>query len=167
MTSDLAEPYSFRGHQVMARLSRTFASGCDDAPPSERAWARCTRGGLVSRPDGDAGPTMAGGGAARAVVVSARGRRCGGSVGGRAAVGGLARAARAGRIRFLRIIDPASVKGEPSLMKRLWRVLVGSGDAPHMSQPYGVAVGPDGKVFVADHVRGVIHVYDLAKSSTR
>jgi DNA-binding beta-propeller fold protein YncE len=71
----------------------------------------------------------------------------------------------AARIRFVRSIDPAAVKGAPSLMKKFWRVLVGSSDADHMNQPYGIAVGPDKKVYVADTFGGVIHAYDLAKSS--
>jgi sugar lactone lactonase YvrE len=68
------------------------------------------------------------------------------------------------RIRFVRTIDPATVKGPPSLMKKFWRVLVGSGDAAHMNQPYGIAVGADKRVYVADTFGGVIHAYDLAKS---
>jgi DNA-binding beta-propeller fold protein YncE len=70
----------------------------------------------------------------------------------------------AARIRFVRTIDPATVKGPPSLMKKFWRVLVGAPDAVHMNQPYGIAVGPDRKVYVADTFGGVIHAYDLAKS---
>ena len=67
------------------------------------------------------------------------------------------------RIRFVRTIDPESVKGQPSLMKRVWRALVGSPDADRMNQPYGIAVGSDKKVYVADTFGGVIHAYDLAK----
>ena len=67
------------------------------------------------------------------------------------------------RIRFVRTIDPETVKGPPSLMKRFWRTIVGSPEPDHMSQPYGIAVGPDRKVYVADTFGGVIHAYDLAK----
>ena len=69
------------------------------------------------------------------------------------------------RIRFVRTIDPAAVKGPPSLVKKLWRVLVGSSDTDRMNQPYGIAIGADSKVYVADTFGGVIHAYDLAKSS--
>ena len=69
----------------------------------------------------------------------------------------------AARIRFLRTINPEAVKGPPSVMKKLWRVIVGSPDADHMNQPYGIAVGPDKKVYVADTFGGVVHAYDLAK----
>ena len=70
----------------------------------------------------------------------------------------------AARIRFIRTIDPAAVKGPPSLIKKFWRVLVGSSDDDHMNQPYGIAVGRDRKVYVADTFGGVIHAFDLAKS---
>ena len=69
----------------------------------------------------------------------------------------------AARIRFVRTIDPESVKGAPSLMKKVWRAIVGAPNADHMNQPYGVAVGADKKVYVADTFGGVIHAYDLAK----
>jgi len=68
------------------------------------------------------------------------------------------------RIRFVRTIDPAAVKGPPSLVKKIWRVLVGSSDTDRMNQPYGIAIGADSKVYVADTFGGVIHAYDLAKS---
>ena len=67
------------------------------------------------------------------------------------------------RIRFVRSLDPESVKGRPSVMKKLWRAIVGSPDPDQMNQPYGIAVGPDRKVYVADTFGGVIHAYDLAK----
>ena len=67
------------------------------------------------------------------------------------------------RIRFVRTIDPQSVKGPPGLMTKVWRTLVGSPNPVHMNQPYGIAVGADKKVYVADTFGGVIHAYDLAK----
>jgi DNA-binding beta-propeller fold protein YncE len=69
------------------------------------------------------------------------------------------------RIRFVRTIDPASVAGPPSFMKKVWRALVGAPDEAHMNQPYGIAVGADGKVYVADTFGGIVLVYDLAKSA--
>jgi len=68
------------------------------------------------------------------------------------------------RIRFVRSISPEAVKGPPSLMKKFWRTIVGAPDPDYMSQPYGIAVGPDRKVYVADTFGGVVHAYDLAKS---
>jgi sugar lactone lactonase YvrE len=67
------------------------------------------------------------------------------------------------RIRFIRALDPLAVKGRPSLLGKIWRLIVGPSDAPHMSQPYGIAVGNGGKVYVADTFGGAIHVYDLEK----
>jgi len=67
------------------------------------------------------------------------------------------------RIRFVRSISPEAVKGPPSLMKKFWRTIVGAPDPDYMSQPYGIAVGPDRKVYVADTFGGVVHAYDLAK----
>ena len=68
------------------------------------------------------------------------------------------------RIRFVRSISPEAVKGPPSLMKKFWRTIVGAPDPDYMSQPYGIAIGPDRKVYVADTFGGVIHAYDLAKN---
>jgi DNA-binding beta-propeller fold protein YncE len=67
------------------------------------------------------------------------------------------------RIRFVRSLDPTSALGAPSLMTRMWRTLVGSGEPIRMRQPYGIAVGADGKLYVADTVGGTIHVYGLTK----
>lgn len=67
------------------------------------------------------------------------------------------------RIRFVRTISPETVKGRPSLMKKFWRTIVGSPEPDYMNQPYGIAVGSDKKVYVADTFGGVIHAYDLAK----
>jgi DNA-binding beta-propeller fold protein YncE len=67
------------------------------------------------------------------------------------------------RIQFLRSLDPAAVRGKPSLLARAWRAFVGAGNEPRMLQPYGIAVSPDRKVYVADTFGRAIHVYDLAK----
>jgi DNA-binding beta-propeller fold protein YncE len=40
-------------------------------------------------------------------------------------------------------------------------VLFGGREDPRMLQPYGIAVGPDGRVYVADTVGRAIHVYNL------
>lgn len=67
------------------------------------------------------------------------------------------------RIRFVRTLDPTTVQRAPSLMKKMWRMLVGPSEPVRMRQPYGIAVGADRKVYVADTAGGTIHVYDLAK----
>ena len=69
----------------------------------------------------------------------------------------------AARIRFIRTLDPAAVRGRPSLFSRFLRVIAGDTVEPQMSQPYGIAVGPDRKLYVADTVGGTIHVYDLER----
>jgi DNA-binding beta-propeller fold protein YncE len=71
------------------------------------------------------------------------------------------------RIRFVRGLDPAAVRGKPGLMSKLLTVLVGPRDAPQMQQPYGVAVGPDRRLYVADTFGRAIHVYDLEKPGYR
>jgi DNA-binding beta-propeller fold protein YncE len=67
------------------------------------------------------------------------------------------------RIRFLRTLDPAAVRGRPSMFSRLLTVLTGAQAEPKMSQPYGIAVGPDRRIYVADTFGGTIHVYNLEK----
>ena len=67
------------------------------------------------------------------------------------------------RIQFVRSLDPAVVRGKPSFLSRAWRAFVGGGNEPRMLQPYGIAVSPDRKVYVADTFGRAIHVYDLAK----
>jgi sugar lactone lactonase YvrE len=69
------------------------------------------------------------------------------------------------RIRFVRALDPASARRKPSVFSRLVRLIVGDRDEPRMVQPYGIAVAPDGRVYVADTYGRTIHVYDLARSS--
>lgn len=67
------------------------------------------------------------------------------------------------RIRFLQSLDPMTMRGRPSVVARVWRAIVGGGDEPRMLQPYGIAIGPDGRVYVADTYGRAIHVYDVAK----
>ena len=67
------------------------------------------------------------------------------------------------RIRFVRTLDPMSAQGAPSLVTKMWRTLVGGRDPIRMRQPYGIAVGADGKLYVADTAGGTIHVYGLTK----
>lgn len=69
------------------------------------------------------------------------------------------------RVRFVRTIDPSAMRGRPSALSRLVRAIVGPGDVATMTQPYGVAVGPDGRLYVADSTASTIHVYGLAKAS--
>ena len=68
------------------------------------------------------------------------------------------------RIRFVRSLDPAAVRRKPSWLSRVWKTLVGAGDEPRMVQPYGIAVGPDGKIYVADTFGGAVHVFDPVNS---
>jgi len=68
----------------------------------------------------------------------------------------------AARIRFLRAITPALVHPKPSLLSRVGRLIFGGRDQPAMEQPYGVAVGPDGRVYVADTFGHALHVYNLS-----
>jgi DNA-binding beta-propeller fold protein YncE len=71
------------------------------------------------------------------------------------------------RIRFVRSIDPAAVRGKPSFLSKIVRVLIGDREEPRMRQPYGVAVAADGIVYVADTYGKAIHVYDLKKPAYR
>lgn len=65
----------------------------------------------------------------------------------------------------MRALSPQAIKRPPSAFSKFLRVIVGGDARKSMQQPYGVAVGPDRRVYVADSVGGVIHVYDVAKSS--
>lgn len=70
------------------------------------------------------------------------------------------------RVRFTRTIDPASMRGRPSGFSRFLRVVIGAeGVAPTMEQPYGSALGPDGRLYVVDASAGAIHVFGLDKPS--
>jgi DNA-binding beta-propeller fold protein YncE len=69
------------------------------------------------------------------------------------------------RIRYVRSIEPASVRPRRSWLVRMARAIAGAGDEPTMTQPYGVTIGSDRRIYVADTVGGVIHVFDLEKTS--
>lgn len=69
------------------------------------------------------------------------------------------------RIRYLRSLDPASLRPRRSLFVRVLRAITGGRDVPAMTQPYGVTVAADHRIFVADSVGGVIHVFDPDKAS--
>ena len=69
------------------------------------------------------------------------------------------------RIRFVRSLSPRGVRGRPSVLARLVTALVGNRVEPTMVQPYGIAVSPDRRVFVADTTGGLIHVYNIEKSA--
>jgi DNA-binding beta-propeller fold protein YncE len=69
------------------------------------------------------------------------------------------------RIRFIRTLNPAAVRGRPSVFSRFVAVITGGSPEPTMSQPYGIAVGPDRRVYVADTFGGAIHVYNVEKSA--
>lgn len=70
----------------------------------------------------------------------------------------------AARIRYVRALSPTTIKRPPSAFSKFLRVIVGGEADKAMQQPYGVAIGPDRRVYVADSVGGVIHVYDVARS---
>jgi len=70
-------------------------------------------------------------------------------------------------VRFVRSLNPSAVRGKPSLFSRVLSLIVGARDEPTMAQPYAMAVGPDGKLYVVDSTAGLIHVYGLTKSEYR
>lgn len=64
------------------------------------------------------------------------------------------------RIRFVRAFTP-QVAPRPSLFSTLWRLISGAADRPVMAQPYGVTVGPRGRLYVTDAAGEAVHVYEL------
>ena len=68
------------------------------------------------------------------------------------------------RVRFVRAFDPVAARGPRSLLSRFVRILVGGSDDPQMLQPYGIAVGSDRRIYVADTVGRAIHVYNADRS---
>ncbi|MEQ1731263.1 MAG: 6-bladed beta-propeller, partial [Vicinamibacterales bacterium] len=62
----------------------------------------------------------------------------------------------------VRSLTPGEVQRRPSALTRVFNAIVGGGRGiPSMSQPYGVAVGPDKRIYVADSTGGLVHVYDV------
>lgn len=68
------------------------------------------------------------------------------------------------RIRYLGDLNPNDMRRPPSALSRVVRALVGARTSKPMEQPYGIAIGADQRVYVADSVGGVIHVFDNEKS---
>jgi DNA-binding beta-propeller fold protein YncE len=65
-----------------------------------------------------------------------------------------------GRVRFVTSLAPqASVKR--SFFRKIWRAVSGGGDVPVMTQPYGIAMGPLGRLYVADTAGHALHVYNV------
>jgi DNA-binding beta-propeller fold protein YncE len=64
------------------------------------------------------------------------------------------------RIRFLTSLAPQSSE-KRSFLRKLWNAVSGGHEAPVMAQPYGVAIGPLGRLYVADAAGHAVHVFDL------
>ena len=64
------------------------------------------------------------------------------------------------RIRYVQSLVPITARRR-SLLRRIWDVVSGGSDAPTMTQPYGLAVGAGGRLYVADAGARAVHVYDL------
>jgi DNA-binding beta-propeller fold protein YncE len=67
------------------------------------------------------------------------------------------------RIRYIDALSPRAIRRPPSAFSKFLRVIVGGAADKTMNQPYGIAVGPDRRVYVADSVGGVIHVYNVER----
>lgn len=68
------------------------------------------------------------------------------------------------RVRYVRALTPGDVQRRRSTFGRVVSAIIGGGrETPAMTQPYGVAVGPDQRVYVTDSTGGVIHVYDVQR----
>ncbi|HJZ76749.1 MAG TPA: 6-bladed beta-propeller [Vicinamibacterales bacterium] len=64
------------------------------------------------------------------------------------------------RIRFVSALVPRTSRHR-SLLRKVWDAVAGGTDAPVMKQPYGLALGPGGRLYVADPQGRAVHVYDL------
>jgi DNA-binding beta-propeller fold protein YncE len=64
------------------------------------------------------------------------------------------------RIRFLTSLVPETAVRR-SFFRKLWDAVSGGRDTPVMAQPYGVTMGPAGRLYVADTAGRAVHVYDV------
>jgi len=64
------------------------------------------------------------------------------------------------RIRYVTSLVPRSARRR-SVLRKLWDVVSGGTEAPVMKQPYGIALGAGGRVYVADPPGHAVHVYDV------
>ena len=64
------------------------------------------------------------------------------------------------RIRFVRSLTP-DTKASRSFLRKLWDVVTGGAEQPVIRQPYGMTVGPLGRLYVADTSGRALHVFDL------
>ena len=64
------------------------------------------------------------------------------------------------RIRFVSALVPRTARRR-SLLRKVWDAVAGGSETPVMKQPYGLALGPGGRLYVADPQGRAVHVYDL------
>jgi DNA-binding beta-propeller fold protein YncE len=63
------------------------------------------------------------------------------------------------RVRYITSLLPATA-ARRSLFRKLWNAVSGGADTPVMAQPYGVTMGPLGRLYVADSSAHAVHVFD-------
>jgi len=64
------------------------------------------------------------------------------------------------RIRFVTSLVPSTSRRR-SLLKKVWDAVSGGSEMPVMKQPYGLALGPGERLYVADPPGRAVHVYGL------
>lgn len=69
------------------------------------------------------------------------------------------------RIRYLRELTPMTAVRKRSFLARLWNVVTGGREEAAMTQPYGLAMGPLDRLYVADTFGQAVHVFDLPNGS--
>jgi DNA-binding beta-propeller fold protein YncE len=71
------------------------------------------------------------------------------------------------RIRYVRSISaPRDLGIRKSFFRKVWEFLLGEADE-RIWQPYGVQADPEGRLFVADPARALVHVFDFAEAGYR
>lgn len=63
------------------------------------------------------------------------------------------------RIRYVTALAPRTAM-KRSFFRKLWNAVSGGSDSPAMAQPYGVTMGPLGRLYVADSAGHAVHVFD-------